>query len=183
MSDDKTLLVLGGSGSGMTQLLEQLRAYQKGRCIPGNEMRRTYPTLGMDVSKLQTRRGGPLKVIELGGSMLALAAKEIDKGNPLSGVLFVVDATRESEIPLGVTELYNLLRHPRLMEQKVPVLLAFNKADAPSALSPASLRMSYGIEDIDPSEHDLETVFTSGTCATNVELVSAWIFRKIFASR
>ncbi|KAJ9448765.1 putative ADP ribosylation factor 79F [Diplonema papillatum] len=179
MADGSPLvLVFGSVGSGTSTLLEQLRAHCKGVCQPGRSMRKMYPTMGVDISKVAFR-GKSFRVVEVGGSMLSHAHRQIAvHGNDVRGVVFVVDSTAPQDLPVSVIELYNLMSHPTLRERATPFLVVYNKQDAPCKMPRPVLDQALGLDDIQ-EQADVAVEEVSAITGLNVQSVADWMFEKV----
>ena len=166
-----SLLVVGGQGSGMSTLLEQLRAYSRDCCIPARNMQRLFPTIGVDVTNNTKINGHPIRIIEVGGSMISHAYRQLSQ-HEFNGLLFVIDCTQPEELSLTVVELYNLIKNEKLSQ--TPFLVAINKADAPAKLPIDIIHSFLGLDEI-KSQSNITCIETSGATGHNINLLAEWI--------
>eukprot|EP01061_Rhynchopus_euleeides_P009025 TRINITY_DN18181_c0_g1_i1.p1 TRINITY_DN18181_c0_g1~~TRINITY_DN18181_c0_g1_i1.p1 ORF type:complete len:197 (+),score=49.74 TRINITY_DN18181_c0_g1_i1:230-820(+) len=171
------LLAVGGQGSGLSTLLEQIRAFGRGVLLPGRQMRKLYPTLGVDTGTTRLC-GQQIRMVEVGGSMISHAHRHL-VSNDVCGVIFTIDATQPRELPLVVIELYNMLQNPKLRSAHVPFLVVYTKVDSPSRMSAEMLAMAVGLHEL-PSEYDVESLEASGLTGSNIERIVDWMSRKTF---
>eukprot|EP01060_Flectonema_neradi_P012795 TRINITY_DN19572_c0_g1_i1.p1 TRINITY_DN19572_c0_g1~~TRINITY_DN19572_c0_g1_i1.p1 ORF type:complete len:193 (+),score=23.53 TRINITY_DN19572_c0_g1_i1:46-579(+) len=164
------LLVVGGVGSGMSTLLEQLRAYSKDCCIPSRNMKKLFPTIGVDVTTAKINKTS-IRIIEVGGSMISHAHRQLTQRD-FSGVLFVIDSTRPEDLALTSVELANLVANPKL--KQTPILVVINKADAPAKL-PLDVTLSCICLDELQEQGNVSCIEASGATGHNVNLVANWV--------
>lgn len=138
------VLVVGLPGSGKTLLARRLQTvHQKQQPVLSLA---TQATNGLELFSVPLPKGHPLKQLtirELGGSMLPIWPKYYSN---VHAVVFTLDVCDAASIAPAAVQLYELLQAPQL--QRVPVCLAFTKADLPATLSRAELDLAMGLSEL-----------------------------------
>ncbi|KAL6756130.1 ADP-ribosylation factor family-domain-containing protein [Haematococcus lacustris] len=139
------LLILGLEGSGKSLLVRRLQGLH-GVTPPGRQPAETMPTMGTEVTTISTgtkATGRKLRLRELGGSMSPIWP---DYFSACRAVIFVVDLADAANLAPAAVELYELLQHPDLKMK--PLLLVFNKCDAPATVSQSDLELVLSLSDL-----------------------------------
>ncbi|KAJ3607653.1 hypothetical protein NHX12_024704 [Muraenolepis orangiensis] len=135
------VVVVGLDSAGKTSLLYRLKL---------QEFVHTIPTRGFNTERIQVAVGGRSRAVrfqvwDVGGQ---------EKLRPLwrsytrrtDGLVFVVDSGEPERVEEARAELHRISRSPE--NQGVPVLIAANKQDLPSALSAAQLEKLLGVQEL-----------------------------------
>ncbi|XP_046386476.1 ADP-ribosylation factor-like protein 3 [Ischnura elegans] len=132
---DKKIVVLGLEGAGKSTILSQIVVSRK-----SNEG--VIPTEGFVNTRYQ-KGDVPLSIWEVGGreSSRRYWGKFLQDTDLL---VFVVDASNRSNLPLASKEIKKLLGDDRLTQ--VPVLLIANKQDIPGAMTPKEVATALDID-------------------------------------
>lgn len=119
------VVVIGLDGAGKTTVLMKMF---HGNPNP-HAVVHTMPTLGFNVEKL-TVSGLKVNTWDLGGQE-KLREFWIYHMAHLDGLVYVVDSMDRKRLQTSKDELYRILDHPEVSQNKAPLLIMLNKCDHP----------------------------------------------------
>ncbi|CEO97045.1 ADP-ribosylation factor [Plasmodiophora brassicae] len=159
---DVRFLLLGLDAAGKTTVMTWLK---RGVHVE------TVPTIGFNVEEIVHKRLR-IQIWDVGGQdRLRVLWRPHYRGT--SGVIFVVDSSDTTRIPLARQELHELMREEAL--SNVSLCILANKQDLPNALSTEQLREQLGIGEIEAMGYPCHVVAAVANKGVGVKEALSWL--------
>ncbi|VVC35432.1 Small GTPase superfamily, ARF type,Small GTP-binding protein domain,Small GTPase superfamily, ARF/SAR [Cinara cedri] len=159
---EKKVLVLGLEGSGKSTLVSQIVKEVGQKCVAFNSIYK--PTEGFNVTSLSDGTSPTINIWEIGGkeSVRRYWAKFFQDTDIL---VFVVDASNNSNLSIVVSEIKSLLGDARLAS--VPILVLANKQDVVGALGAEQISNVLDLKSIPSRSHQVKVLETQTKSGSN----------------
>lgn len=146
----RKILILGLNNSGKSTLIKQISS---GTTALSHFLK---PTAGFNITIIQ-KGEYTLNIFELGGEeKVRQFWNTYFEDTDL--LVFVVDASDQSKLPVAANELKNLLGDQRL--STVPILIVANKQDIDGALSAEEVGVALDLDSISSRQHRVKLIST-----------------------
>eukprot|EP00928_Gymnodinium_smaydae_P062992 TRINITY_DN46700_c0_g1_i1.p1 TRINITY_DN46700_c0_g1~~TRINITY_DN46700_c0_g1_i1.p1 ORF type:complete len:215 (+),score=59.14 TRINITY_DN46700_c0_g1_i1:92-646(+) len=132
------IVVVGLDNSGKTTVLNCLK--------PKKASLETVPTVGFAMEEF-AKHGVNFCAFDMSGQSRYRNLWEHYYGD-VEGIIVVIDSTDKIRFVVAKDELQTMLKDPRLVEKKIPILILSNKMDLPTASPPTEIMQALELESI-----------------------------------
>lgn len=161
------MIILGLDRAGKTSFVEWLKL---------GEFTNPRRTLGLNIEEVKVENLY-LKIMDLGGQgpwRHSLWPKLI-KDAEVDVILYVLDATDEARLMITSEEFFKLLEHPKLLENKTPIVVLANKQDLPNHLSSGEIAVELKLVEYSLSGRSFQVFPTSMKTGDGIKQVLAYL--------